>query len=165
MEAKHFNLARKNAENIANQWINEANNLYRIMLGHLQISDRELRTLDCRIGTYVLGAQDCNGNFIPQYVGRSDSNLKDEIIQSTERLGFDALTHFKHIIANDAFEAFQKESLLCHALNPQIDLLNNIHPARPNGEQCSYCDQLTDQERQTLIKYTNIRFINSASEH
>ena len=69
------------------------------------------------------------------YVGRSDSDLKNEIKQQMRNDCAKGCTHFMFSIAKSKKEAFEKECRNYHDFG-ECDCLNNdIHPAKPAGTE------------------------------
>lgn len=105
-----------------------------------------------RPGVYILGAES-DGQFIFQYVGRSDHCLQ------TRLLTHGLLYHCPYFIfsyTDTAREAFELESKWWHdCKNNEVHLLNIIHPDSPSGAQlsCPYCQfQRGIQEYLPLLK-------------
>jgi hypothetical protein len=87
-----------------------------------------------KIGNYALGYTK-NSTFYPQYVGRSDTDLQDELII---RLVTHPHSRFKFSYANSKGEAYRKECQNYHDFKvPE----NDIHPALPRGMNltCPIC--------------------------
>ncbi len=94
------------------------------------------------IGVYLYGIIK-NGEFVPLYVGRSDSDLKQELkTRYTTDEKFKICTHYMFCVLETATDAYELESILFH----KAYKLNDIHPAKPkdNGhykcpvEGCEY---------------------------
>jgi hypothetical protein len=91
-----------------------------------------------RLGNYLLGSM-VNGEFIPRYAGRSDTDLNKRL---KTHLG-ERYSHFKFDYAKDIIEAYNTECKHYHAfkdLNEPFD--NDIHPAKPKDRpdvKCAYC--------------------------
>lgn len=79
-------------------------------------------------GNYAYGYIDETDNsFVVQYVGRSDTNLKERICH-----GIGQYEWFKASIANSAQDAFYKECRNYHDFGGEEGFLDNkIHPAKP----------------------------------
>ena len=90
-------------------------------------------------GVYLLGrvAAEC-GAFIPRYVGRSDSDIRQRL-SGHEKLAL--TTHFCVQLCGSPEEAFMRECFYWHALRDEALLFNTIHPDSPGqaGLQCPYC--------------------------
>ncbi len=122
---------------------------------------------DNKIGVYLLGSVDNYGDiFTPEYVGRSDNNIKDRLkqhasfkIQQEEdyyliedkeieeldgseygNFDYDACTSFRFIILETIKEAFNVECEMYHELEGSI--LNTNHPARPKNKNWPCPDSL-----------------------
>ena len=91
-----------------------------------------------RLGNYLLGSI-ANGEFIPRYTGRSDSDLNGRLKGHLN----DRYSHFKFDYAKDVIDAYNTECKHYHAfkdLNEPFD--NNVHPAKPKDHpdvKCPYC--------------------------
>lgn len=88
-----------------------------------------------KIGNYALGEKDDEGTFLVSYVGRSDSDLRDEL---KARSGTHNLPRFKFSYANSKEEAFNKECRNYHDFDPSK---NKTHPDSPDGMnlKCPVC--------------------------
>ena len=86
-------------------------------------------------GAYALGHLDKENDFVPKYVGRSDSDVNDRL---TDWVGKYSYFKFKYYGSPKA--AFEKECALYHDWKAQLD--NDCHPDRPDGSywQCPLCD-------------------------
>lgn len=84
-------------------------------------------------GAYALGEIASNGNFVVNYVGRSDENLNDRL---KDHVG--NYQTFKYGFFQNAEGAYRKECAMYHDFSPSG---NSVHPARPKGSQftCSVC--------------------------
>ena len=89
-----------------------------------------------KAGNYALGFEREN-SFIPKYVGRSDSNLSEELIAHLH----DKSHHKKFMFsyAQNRTEAYHKECKNFHDFVKQLE--NDNHPATPGGLnlRCSIC--------------------------
>lgn len=87
-------------------------------------------------GNYAFGKVEQDGLFYVYYVGRSDTDLREEIISRSA--SFPQLTHFMFSYALSAKEAYEKECKNYHDFHA---LLNKIHPDRPDGASyhCPVC--------------------------
>ena len=87
-------------------------------------------------GNYALGYTDDKGTFIVQYVGRSDTDLNQEL---KARLA--QYKKFKYSYASSSKDAFEKECQNFHDFGGSEKLHNKIHPARPSGSnwKCPAC--------------------------
>ena len=86
-------------------------------------------------GNYALGKKNEGGTFLVSYVGRSDTELRDEL---KARLETHDLSLFKFSYADSKEEAFNKECKNYHDFNPPQ---NKNHPDSPNGMNlnCTIC--------------------------
>ena len=86
-------------------------------------------------GNYALGLKDESGEFIPKYIGRSDLDLRAELIA---RLGDMKYPYFKFSMANPKL-AFETECAQFHNYRRLIE--NKTHPVRPVGPElkCFLC--------------------------
>lgn len=82
-------------------------------------------------GNYILCKKaDSKGYFVPNYVGRSDNDLKDRLHKWVGKYKY-----FKAEYATSAQQAFEKECNHWHELGgPEGKLDNKVHPARPDGK-------------------------------
>ena len=91
------------------------------------------------IGNYALGLKTNNGSFMVKYVGRSDTNLKQRLIQhlSDEK----KYPFFKYHVAQTIKEAYLWECKNFHDFGGEEYLDNKVHPAKPEGlkDTCPYC--------------------------
>ena len=78
-------------------------------------------------GNYALGHVNDQDTFVISYVGRSDSDVKQELIN---RLS-DRYPRFKFSYAGTPKEAFNKECKNYHDFGESASLDNKIHPASP----------------------------------
>ncbi len=88
-------------------------------------------------GNYALGYTNDDGTFIVQYVGRSDSNVNQEL-----KVRLDSkYKHFKYSYATSSKTAFEKECRNYHDFGGSEKLDNEIHPSRPAGTsyECPVC--------------------------
>ena len=93
--------------------------------------------LEGKPGVYVLGDDD--GGFVPKYVGRSDTSLKNRLL--THNHLYEHSYFIYRYVDNDK-EAFYTEAKWWHdCLNNGLVLDNRIHPDAPNGTylECPYC--------------------------
>ena len=89
-------------------------------------------------GNYALGHTKDDGTFIVEYVGRSDSNVNQELKARLDS----KYKHFKYSYASSSKTAFEKECRNYHDFGGNKDLDNEIHPGRPYGTNwsCPVCD-------------------------
>ena len=86
------------------------------------------------IGNYALGHIE-DDSFIVEYVGRSDTDLRDRLPHSLGKY-----THFKFSSASSAIEAYQKECINWHEFGGEKGYLaNKIHPDKPDGVKLAFC--------------------------
>jgi hypothetical protein len=99
-------------------------------------------------GNYALGIVDVNtDNFHVTYVGRSDSDVKDRLLQhlseSKDTVSKFELknTSFKYSYASSPKEAFEKECYNYHDFVRSKKLSNKAHPEKPEGLnwKCPIC--------------------------
>jgi hypothetical protein len=81
-----------------------------------------------RIGNYALGYMD-GDTFIVKYVGRSDTDLNQELKARLDR----GYSKFKFSYAGSVRQAFDKECNNYHDFGGKAKLDNEVHPARPSG--------------------------------
>ena len=88
-------------------------------------------------GNYALGYTQDDGTFIVKYVGRSDSDVNQEL---KARLALN-YNKFKYSYATSPKAAFEKESQNYHDFGGKEKLDNEIHPSRPAGTnwKCPVC--------------------------
>ena len=120
------------------------------MLGPFALTDNEVnkRVPENVMGNYAFGYIDKeDGAFVVRYVGRSDSDLKNEIKKQMKTDRAKGCTHFKYSIAKSVKEAFEKECRNYHDFGGSTKLHNKNHPDKPNGtkykcpvEGCEYND-------------------------
>jgi hypothetical protein len=84
-----------------------------------------------QIGNYALGQTESN-TFYPKYVGRSDTDLQDELIN---RLKTHKHPRFKFSYASSISAAYKKECDNYHDFIKYLE--NDIHPASPKGMNLS----------------------------
>lgn len=81
-----------------------------------------------KIGNYALGYEK-EESFIPKYVGRSDSDVKDELINYLDDKSHHKKFMFRY--ASTEKEAHEKECKNFHDFEKQLE--NEKHPDSPNG--------------------------------
>lgn len=88
-------------------------------------------------GNYALGNLRKKKTFIVRYIGRSDTNVHDRLLDHLNEY-----THFKFSYAESSEEAFLKECKNFHDFGGCCQLDNKEHPQRPKGEnwECPRCD-------------------------
>ena len=127
-----------------------------------EIADKKVES--DKIGNYVLGDIDDNGELIPKYTGRScegqedkDRNydLRQRILcytdKDTNHLN-KTFPYFKFKCAENAQEAYEIECLLWHGLGKNWKLDNKNHPEKPEGTElkCPHCPELTDKDKDIM---------------
>lgn len=119
------------------------------MFGPFILTDNEVnkRVPENVIGNYAFGYINQKRVFVVRYVGRSDSDLKNEIKKQMKTDRAKGCTHFKYSIAKSVKEAFEKECRNYHDFGGNEVLNNDIHPAKPAGTKyecpvdgCEYND-------------------------
>ena len=90
-----------------------------------------------KIGNYALGHENKEGKFVPEYVGRSDSDLLERLKSHIDE--GDKYNSFKFCYKKTVKEAFEQECKNYHDFIDQLD--NDIHPRRPVGKNypCPVC--------------------------
>lgn len=90
-------------------------------------------------GNYALGNIKTDGSktFIVEYVGRSDSNVNQELKQYLSK----GYSSFKFSYASSVKAAFEKECRNYHDFGEKEQLDNDRHPDRPDGKdwECPTC--------------------------
>lgn len=90
-----------------------------------------------RMGNYALGYLNNDGNFVPQYVGRSDNDLLARLISHVNK--GESYKCFKFSYANNEKEAYEKECRNFHEFQSQLN--NDYHPDKPDYKEyrCPVC--------------------------
>lgn len=109
------------------------------MLGPFPLTDEEVnkRVMENKKGNYAYGYiedKDKKKVFIVRYVGRSDTDLCEEIKsrhKSDKKFTEQDCQCFKFSYASSAKEAYEKECRNFHDFGENIHLLNEVHPAKP----------------------------------
>jgi hypothetical protein len=84
------------------------------------------------IGNFALGyVKQSTGGFVPKYVGRSDSDVRGELLAKLETKS-PTRQKFKFDYAHSVKEAFDMECENYHDFIKQLE--NEIHPRRPDGK-------------------------------
>lgn len=100
-----------------------------------------------RKGNYAFGYLDERGVFIVRYVGRSDTDLREEIKNGIANMEADNIRRydrFKFSYAETDQEAYEKECRNYHDFGGvEGFLLNKIHPDKPEGYtgSCPICGE------------------------
>ena len=86
-------------------------------------------------GNYVLGEKNDAGEFIPKFIGRSDSDLRQELLN---RLTTNKHEYFK-FSTSSPHAAYEMECAHFHNFRPQLE--NTAHPNAPDGSdmKCFLC--------------------------
>ncbi len=91
---------------------------------------------DPLIGAYVYGEKDLNQKISPVYIGRSDSDLRQEIkSRHTTDRKFKSCTHFWYCVLDSEEEAYAVESKYYHMGYK----LNDKHPKKPDNNDTVKC--------------------------
>lgn len=88
------------------------------------------------IGAYALGHTNERGEFVVRFVGRSDSDVNQQLKTWIGR--YDKF-EYRHFLSARA--AFEKECRLFHGFGGTNRLDNSAHPSRPEGSDwtCPHC--------------------------
>lgn len=125
------------------------------MNGHYALNEQMVKTYvqSNRIGNYALGEVREDGLFYILYVGRSDTDLQTEII--SRATDYPRCTHFMFSYAFSVRAAYEKECTNYHDCGGTINLLNKIHPDRPNGTDyhCPVCGAPLDKSYPDYFKH------------
>jgi len=78
-------------------------------------------------GNYVLGLKDESGEFVPKYIGRSDTDLRGEMMSKLATMKY---PYFKYSIGHPVV-AFEIECAQFHNFRKTLE--NRSHPASPEG--------------------------------
>lgn len=91
-----------------------------------------------KMGNYALGKKSDDNSFVVTFVGRSDIDLMQDIINHIEN----CYTHFKFGYADSIQEAFDKECYIYHDFGENTMLDNRIHPTIPasTNSKCPVCE-------------------------
>lgn len=95
-----------------------------------------------KIGNYALGYAKENGRFVPEYVGRYDSDLLERLKSHIDE--YDDYKSFKFCYKKTVKEKFELECKNYHDFLNNLD--NDIHPRRPDGKDypCPICGNFDD---------------------
>lgn len=101
------------------------------MLGAYDFTNEEIKKrIGSGPGNYALGYKKNQQSFVVLYIGRSDDNLRQRLLQHIENPIDNRITHYKYRAASSPQEAFYRECSNYH----EFDLEHNInHPAKPHG--------------------------------
>jgi predicted GIY-YIG superfamily endonuclease len=107
------------------------------------------------IGTYVLYR-----DRKPIYVGRSDRDLQQRLLQHAATIRGDYFTYDVH---PNPMTAFDVECSLFHALADEVT--NLIHPDRPNHQEatCLFCFDTLADIRQSRLSSRSVELANHAN--
>lgn len=88
-------------------------------------------------GVFAIGYTRENGAFVVRYIGRSDSDTRDEL----KSVPTDETARFKWAEAPSQQSAFEVQCKLYHDFGGSRTLENEIHPERPRGVnwKCPVC--------------------------
>lgn len=107
------------------------------MLGPTQLTSNNIdKLIQARSpGNFALGHIEGKA-FIVQYIGRSDENLNEKLKSCIGKYQL-----FKWSYASSEIAAFDKECQNYHDFGGNIDLDNDNHPEKPDGEfvVCKIC--------------------------
>lgn len=107
------------------------------MQEHFRLTPQRVRDLvpSGSIGFYRLGIVK-NGQFWPEYCGRSDNGLQSRLLQHARNR---KQTHFVPVVTETIRRAYWLECQEFHLHGEKLE--NEIHPASPNGiaYECQYC--------------------------
>ncbi|MCR5532629.1 MAG: hypothetical protein K6F10_01985 [Paludibacteraceae bacterium] len=81
------------------------------------------------------------GRYKVRYIGRSDSNLQDEIDQQRNKKKDKGYTHFKYATASSKTEAYEEECRNYHEFGENVGLDNEIHPRKPKDNGHYNCPE------------------------
>lgn len=96
--------------------------------------------VDDKIGNYAFGKPE-DGKWYVKYVGRSDSQLREEIKQQAKNhkmLDIEGY-EYKFRYADSGTEAYEQECLDYHKYRDNGCLQNKIHPAKPTDNNHYHC--------------------------
>lgn len=85
-------------------------------------------------GNYLF-LREIRGDFYVLYVGRSDGDLKGEILQQMKTFRADNCTHFVYRLATTTRDAFENECKYYHEYGGKELLHNRNHPDEPEGHK------------------------------
>lgn len=116
------------------------------MRGPFPLTDEEvnLRVEGNKMGNYAYGyleERDGRQIFIVRYVGRSTTDLREEIKARYKSEKFPRVDceHFKFSYAENVRDAYEKECRNFHDFGGEQSLLNEIHPAKPKDDGSYSC--------------------------
>jgi hypothetical protein len=142
---KEFPVRLRSAGGHCNSWVAPTWNRGELSMPSLQMNGPHLlnrATIDLVVkyrvpGNYALGWVSKKGLFIVRYVGRSDTDLNQELKARMNP----TYMHFKYSYAASSRVAFEKECRNFHDFGGTIELENLVHPDRPDGTSlvCRVC--------------------------
>jgi hypothetical protein len=108
---------------------------------HFLICDENLETLpEFEYGNFALGFVNEQHHFVPAFVGRTNSNIREDIKATCNQKLEEGkkYTHYKYKRAPDELYAYEKECRNFHDYTFRKDgttkqLDNMMHPSKPNG--------------------------------
>lgn len=117
------------------------------MRGPFLLTDEEVnnRVEEGRMGNYAYGyvtERDGRQIFIVRYVGRSTTDLREEIKnrhKSDDKFSKIDCEYFKYSYAASEREVYEKECRNFHDFGGEQSLLNEIHPAKPQDKGYYTC--------------------------
>lgn len=117
------------------------------MRGPFLLTDEEvnLRVEEGKMGNYAYGyleERDGRQIFIVRYVGRSTTDLREEIKnrhKSDNKFTKADCEQFKFSYAESEREAYEKECRNFHDFGGEQSLLNEVHPAKPKDDGLYSC--------------------------
>lgn len=117
------------------------------MRGPFPLTDEEVnnRVEAGKMGNYAYGyleERDGRQSFIVLYVGRSTTDLREEIKnrhKSQKKFTDAGCEQFKYSYAANVREAYEKECQNFHDFGGERSLLNDIHPAKPEDNNSYTC--------------------------
>ena len=96
----------------------------------IALNSREIERAQIRAsaGVFILGMRYAGGAITPRHFGRSDGNLRADLIENVGRESHFVFAHLK-----SAARAFEAECELFHHLGSQG---GSVHPDKPVGLDC-----------------------------
>jgi len=108
------------------------------MQAHFELTTERVRNVvpENAVGFYRLGNV-VDGQFWPEYFGRSDRNLQSRLIDHAR--DYEGVSQFSPVVTENIQRAYQLECREWHLQGEEME--NEIHPARPRliAYQCPYC--------------------------
>ena len=101
--------------------------------------DVDRRITKHQAGNYVLGRKNAIGKFVPEYVGRSDSDVNTRLKDHLPEY----YTYFMFRYATSPKDAFECECRYYHTLGGKDCLDNKMHPDLPDDSKkwkCPVCE-------------------------